>query len=158
MDILADTNILIRRINRYDAQHKETRSALKLLAGQGHRIRIVPQNIIECWSVATRPRDRNGPGLLPAHMERIVARIESNFHLLPETGNVFLEWKKLVATHSVSGLKVYDTRLVASAIVHGIQELMMFNGDDFRRYPGLKILYPRDIRSTTQAEPEAFPE
>ena len=71
MDILADTNILIRRINRYDSQHKETRFALRLLAAQGHRICIVPQNIIECWNVATRPQGRNGLGLLPAHIEPI---------------------------------------------------------------------------------------
>jgi len=140
MDILADTNILIRRINRYDAQHKETRSALTILAEQGHRICIVPQNIIECWNVATRPQDRNGLGLLPAHFERIAARIESNFHLLPETG-----------------LKVYDTRLVASAIVHGIQELVTLNGDDFRRYPGIKILHFLDIQSTTQTELGTLP-
>ena len=153
MDILADTNILIRRINRHDAQHKETRSALRLLTEQGHRICVVPQNIVECWNVATRPQDRNGLGLFPAHVERIVARIESNFHLLPETANVFLEWKKLVAAHAVSGLKAYDTRLVASALVNGIQELLTFNGDDFRRYPGIKILHPRDIQGTLAPAP-----
>lgn len=146
MDILADTNILIRRINRYDAQHKEVRTALRILAEQGYRVCIVPQNIIECWSVATRPQSNNGLGLLPAHAERIVARIESNFHLLPENGSVFSEWKKLVAAHSVSGLKVYDTRLVASAFVHGIQDLLTFNGGDFSRYPGIKVIHPRDIQ------------
>src|ERR1019366_1386153 len=129
MDILADTNILVRRINRYDAQHKATREALRVLEADGHRVCVVPQNIIECWSVATRPLDRNGLGLLPSHVERIVARIEGAFHMLPERTEVYSEWKKLVALHSVSGLKVYDARLVASAFVHGVDVLLTFNGD-----------------------------
>src|SRR6266542_144320 len=111
MDILADTNILIRRINRYDARHKETRTALKAAEQQGHRVCIVPQNIIECWNVCTRPIDRNGLALLPSHAERITARIEDMFPLLAERPEVFSEWKRLVALHAVSGLKVYDTRL-----------------------------------------------
>ena len=59
---------------------------------------------------------------------------------------MFLEWKKLVAAHSVSGLRVYDTRLVASAVVHSIQQLLTFNGDDFRRYQGIQIVHPRDVQ------------
>ena len=43
---------------------------------------------------------------------------------MPETENIFSAWKKLVAAHTVSGLKVYDTRFVASAFVHGIEELL----------------------------------
>lgn len=82
MDILADTNIIVRRINSYDAKHKEARTVLKILEERGHRLCIVPQNIIECWNVGTRPIDRNGLGLLPSHMERISARIEDAFHML----------------------------------------------------------------------------
>ena len=78
-------------------------------------------------------------------MERISARIEETFHLLPESADVYSEWKRLVALHEVSGLKVYDARLVASAFVNGIETLLTFNSDDFRRYPGIKLLHPRDI-------------
>jgi predicted nucleic acid-binding protein len=153
MDVLADTNIIVRRINRYDVQHKETRTALKVLGEQGHRVCIVPQNGIECWNVATRPLDRNGLGLLPSHVERILARIEDAFHMLPERAEVYSEWKKLVALHAVSGLKVYDTRLVASAFVYGIAALLTYNGDDFRRYPGIKLLHPRDLQTAGEQIP-----
>jgi len=159
MDILADTNILIRRINRYDARHEEARTALGILEEQRHRLCIVPQNIIECWNVATRPIDRNGLGLLPSHMERISARVEDAFHMLPERPEVFFEWKRLVGLYSVSGLKVYDARLVASAFVYGIEVLLTFNGNDFRRYPGIKVLHPRDlIQTTSELNPEREPE
>src|SRR5580658_6837907 len=106
MDILADTNLLIRRINRFDLQHKIERGALEALDRRGDRVCIVPQNIIECWSVATRPIERNGLGLLPTHAERICARIESAFHMLPERAEIYAEWRRLAAVHSVSGPKV----------------------------------------------------
>src|SRR5882762_5164068 len=147
MDVLADTNILVRRINRFDAQHKETRSALKALQNPGHRLCVVPQNIIECWSVATRPLERNGLGLLPAHMRRIAAHIEEVFHLLPQSAEVFGEWKRLVLQHSVSGAKVHDAHLVASAVAHGIETVLTFNVDDFRRYTSIRILHPRDLQT-----------
>ena len=142
MDILADTNILVRRINRYDKQHRETRAALKSAAENGHRICIVPQNVIECWNVCTRPVERNGLGLSAAHAERITARIEDLFPLLPERPEIFSEWKRLVARYAVMGLKVYDARLVASAVVHGIEALLTFNAGDFRRYMEVKVLHP----------------
>ena len=145
MDVLADTNILVRRINRFDVQHHEARDALAALRRQGHRVCIVPQNIVECWSVATRPVSKNGLGLMPSHMERIAARIEGAFHLLPETVDVFVEWKKLVVAHAVSGVKVYDARLVASALAFGIGTVLTFNTRDFRGYPGITTLHPADV-------------
>ncbi|HXJ40644.1 MAG TPA: hypothetical protein VNH18_15295 [Bryobacteraceae bacterium] len=33
-----------------------------------------------------------------AEADRAFEELESNFHLLPETGNVFVEWKKCTAT------------------------------------------------------------
>ena len=145
MDILADTNIILRRINRYDGQHKETRIALKLLTEMGHRVFIVPQNIIETWNVATRAIERNGLGLLPHQVLRIVASIEDTFTMIPDESRIYYSWKRLVGQYSVSGLKCYDARLVACASVNGIETILTFNGDDFRRYEGIKILHPRAV-------------
>jgi predicted nucleic acid-binding protein len=65
--------------------------------------------------------------------------------MLPERIEIYSEWKKLVTMHAVSGLKVYDARLVASAFVYGVEVLLTFNGDDFRRYQGIRLLHPRDL-------------
>jgi predicted nucleic acid-binding protein len=73
------------------------------------------------------------------------ARIEDSFHMLPEAMETYREWKKLVALHAVSGLKVYDVGLVPSAIVYGIEALLTFKDDDFRRCPGIRLLHPRDL-------------
>jgi predicted nucleic acid-binding protein len=148
MDILADTNILSRRINRYAAQHKEARTALRILEEHGHRVCIVLYRTAEYHRVLERRVAANRPerlGLLPGHVERIVARIEDTLHMLPERPEINTEWKKVVTQYAVSGLKVYDARLVASALVYGIESMPTFNGDDFRRYPAINLIHPRDV-------------
>ena len=82
MDVLIDTNILVRRINRHDPQYRDARDALKAIEARGDRICVAPQNIIEFWNVATRPADRNGLSLTPEVANRVAGRIEESFHIL----------------------------------------------------------------------------
>ena len=96
MDVLVDTNILVRRINRQDPRYREARAVLKALDERGDRACIVPQNIVEFWSVCTRPVERNGFGLDPTIADHVTARIESGFHMLPETHEVYSVWRNLV--------------------------------------------------------------
>jgi len=98
--------------------------------------------------VCTRPQERNGFGLDPAIADRVAARIEAGFHLLPETPEVYRLWRRLVVIHSVSGVKIYDARLVAAANAHGVGSILTFNEDDFRRYPGIEVLHPRALAQT----------
>ena len=143
MLILADTNILIRRVNRHDLQHKDARSALRHFSTLEYQVCIVPQNILEFWNVATRPLDKNGLGLMPRHVERIVARFEQLYQILPENPDVYPLWRNLVAKYSVSGLKAYDTRIVASAMVYGVTKILTFNTADYRRYTEIEVLDPK---------------
>ena len=46
MDILADTNILLRRIHRGDPQHRITQRCLNRLIKEGNRICVTSQNLI----------------------------------------------------------------------------------------------------------------
>ena len=147
MDVLVDTNILVRRINRQDPRYREARAALRMLEERGDRACIVPQNVVEFWRVCTRPVERNGLGLAPAMADRVTARIESGFHLLPETHEVYSIWRKLVVRHSVLGLRAYDARLVAAAIVHNVGAILTFNDADFRRFHGVHILHPSTLVS-----------
>ena len=142
---MIDTNILIRRINRRDPQHRGVRKALNVLEARGDRICVSPQNIIEFWNVATRPANKNGLGLTPPVAGRVVARIEESFHLLTETTDVYHEWRRLVVFFSVSGVKVYDTRLAALSIVLRVGAILTFNVTDFRRFSGFQLLHPNDL-------------
>jgi predicted nucleic acid-binding protein len=77
----------------------------------------------------------------------VTARIESGFHLLPETHEVYSVWRNLVVRHSVLGLRAYDARLVAAAIVHKVGAILTFNDADFRRFPEVKILHTNQLVS-----------
>ena len=142
MDILADTNILVRRIHRGDPQHRQARESLNRLGADGHRLCVTSQNLIELWAVCSRPVDANGLGLLPAQVDRILARVERSVVRLGDADSVYPEWRKLVALHAVSGKKAHDARLVAAMNVHGITHILTFNVGDFVRYPGITVIEP----------------
>ena len=74
-----------------------------------------------------------------------MARIVRTFPVLLETPDIHREWQRLVVTHRVFGKKAHDTRLVAAMLVHGVEEIVTFNGDDFRRYSSIKVLHPLDL-------------
>jgi predicted nucleic acid-binding protein len=47
--------------------------------------------------------------------------------------------------YAVSGMKVYDARLVASMKAYGITHLLTFNADDFRRYQDITGIEPQQV-------------
>jgi predicted nucleic acid-binding protein len=73
-------------------------------------------------------------------------RCEAFFRLLPETADIFPEWKRLVSIHQVAGLKVHDARLVAAMKIHQITSIVTFDVGDFKRYD-IEVLHPKDALS-----------
>jgi predicted nucleic acid-binding protein len=59
---LLDTNIWLRSVQQEAAHHPVAVEALATLLGRGDDVFITPQNIIEFWSVASRPVAANGLG------------------------------------------------------------------------------------------------
>lgn len=140
---LLDTNVLLRALQRKDPTLRAcARSAIKRLHMAGDLLCVCPQNLIEFWNVCTRPTHVNGLGLPLSVAQRGVARCEAFFRLLPDTPEVFPEWKRLVASHQVTGLQVHDARLVAAMNVHGISSIVTFDSSDFGRYSHLTIIHP----------------
>lgn len=145
MNVLADTNILVRGVHRGDPHHKEALRAIRTLRNGGHTICIVPQSLYESWSVATRPASSNGLGLTPPQADRVVSRLEQLLVLMRDTPAVYDEWRRLVALHSTAGKASHDTRLVAAMLVHGMDHVLTFNVDDFKRYPEITVLAPGEV-------------
>jgi predicted nucleic acid-binding protein len=77
--------------------------------------------------------------------DRALLRCESFFTVLPETPTIYPEWRRLVRTFGVSGLKVHDARLVASRNVHGVKHVLTFDVEDFRRYAGITVHHPAEV-------------
>jgi|SRR5437588_10828714 len=145
MPYLADTNILLRWVTPADPQHSQAVNSVKELQRRGEIVHITPQNLIEFWGVATRPAAANGLGMSPAEAEKQVESLELLFPLVPDTPDVYKEWRKLVSAAGVSGVKVHDARLAAVAIAHGLTHVLTFNAADFKRFVGVTAVCPEDV-------------
>lgn len=96
--------------------------------------------------MCTRPiTARNGFGLSVEETVRRAKVIESYLTFLPDSEAVHLEWRRLVVTYSVMGVKVHDARLVAAMLVHGVTDILTFNTDDFKRFGQITAVHPRAI-------------
>lgn len=145
MKYLLDTNILLRLVETNHPHHKEARESLRKLKVENAEFYILLQNISEFWNVCTRPKDKNGLGLSIAETDLQLKRFERFFKFLPDTTEVYKNWRELVVNHSVSGVQVHDAKIAAALIAHGIQSLLTFNVKDFKRFSDVKALEPKDV-------------
>lgn len=142
VDVLADTNVILRRLHRAHPQHRQAREAITNFTRAGDRICVTSQNLMELWAVCTRPVDSNGFGLTTSQADPVVSRVENSVFRLPDSDGVYAEWRRLAVAHSVSGKKTHDARLVAAMTAHGISHILTFNTNDFTRYAGITIVDP----------------
>ena len=92
--------------------------------------------------MATRPvGSANGLGLSAAAVAAEIATIERLFELAADDPAIYPIWKSLVVTHRVLGTQIYDARLVAAMLAHGIDRILTFNVADFSRYR-VAVLHP----------------
>jgi predicted nucleic acid-binding protein len=146
MLVLADSNVLLRLFHQSDPLHSVVRSAIHTLRARGDRLCYTSQVLGEFWNVCTRPvTARGGFGLTVAETDRRVRRLERRFTLLPDTPLVHQQWHGLLLSHSVTGVQVHDTRLVAAMTVYGLTQLLTFNVGDFGRYFGITALHPQEV-------------
>jgi len=131
--------------SRDDPDHAIVDGALVRLAKAGAPLYYTHQNIGEFWNVATRPLDKRGFSLTLLRAEQQTRAIEKGMMLLPDSGAIYHEWRRLVLIHSVSGVKVHDARLAAAMSVHGIKHLLTLNTDDFKRYGHITAVHPGDL-------------
>ncbi len=150
MTYLVDTNVLLRFADRLDPLRPVVRSAIRALRADGHVLQATPQNFAEFWNAATRPADKNGWSLTPRSADRWLRCVERIFRLLPDSASVYPEWRRLVVAFGVSGVKVYDARLVAAMVVCGITHIVTLNPADFTRYAsiGIVAVAPRALAPT----------
>lgn len=144
MKYLLDTNILLRLVESAHSQHKEASEALKILRRQNCVFYITLQNASEFWNVCTRPKDKNGLGLSIAQTDLYLKQLERFFTFLPDTEEVYRNWRELIVNHSVSGVKVHDAKIAAAMQAHNIQNLLTFNTKDFKRYAFIKAVEPKE--------------
>ena len=140
MLVLLDTGILLRLFERRDPNYGDIKAALRLHWARGDEPVIAPQNAVEIWNVSTRPTSaRGGFGQPVAKTHSRLIAIERIRRVLPETPATFVEWNRLVATHSVVGVAVHDAHVVAQMAVWRVPAILTLNAGDYRRVPGIAV-------------------
>ena len=134
MSILLDTNALLRLAQPRHPDHISARETVRLLLEQDESVCVVPQNLYEFWSVATRPVEANGLGMSNTETRRELQSIKHVFKLLRDERGILSGWEDLVFESDSKGKAAHDTRLVAAMHRHGLTELLTFNEADFKRY------------------------
>jgi predicted nucleic acid-binding protein len=145
MIYLVDTNVLLRSIHTTDPMYSDARRAVAVLINQRHQLSAIAQNLIEFWAVATRPTANNGLALSSTDTAKHIEEFEQTFTLLPDTPDIFPEWKHLVEVHGVIGKQAHDARLVAAMLVHEVTHLLTFNDRDFKRFSEITVVNPQTV-------------
>jgi predicted nucleic acid-binding protein len=143
MLILADTNILLRLVERGHPQHTVASEAIEIVESRGHQLSIVPQVAYEFWVVATRPVSVNGMGLSPTEAQSEFDALLPPFRVLRDERVIFETWQQLVLDHKVTGKRAHDARLVAAMLRHRISHLLTINATDFARYADITVVEPQ---------------
>lgn len=148
MVYLVDTTILLRFLHSTDPRYHDIRDAVRELWSQGHQLRSTPQNFIEFWRSSTRPTTvRGGYGLTTVETDLLLRHAEQLFPILPDSPQVYSQWRQLVVTYRVSGRQAHDARLVATMLLHGVNHILTINTKDFSRYheEGIVAIDPADV-------------
>jgi predicted nucleic acid-binding protein len=147
MQVLLDSNILIRWLEPDNSDQIVVKAALDRLLLEGADLCFTSQNLGEFWNTMTRPANRNGYGLSPEEAEIRIRDIEAQCTLLPDSIDVHWEWRRLLVTHSVSGVQVHDAHLVAAMHIHGVSRILTFNTRDFARFTDIEAIHSADIKN-----------
>jgi predicted nucleic acid-binding protein len=145
MNILLDSNILIRSAQLSNSMHQTAVQAVKNLKGRGDELFIVPQSLYEFWVVATRPIANNGLGMSLNQSAAELVRIRNFFQFLPETTATYNEWEKLVLQYQVMGKPSHDARYAAVMNTYGLTQILTFNFSDFRRFVHITAIDPHAV-------------
>jgi predicted nucleic acid-binding protein len=142
MNVLLDTNTLLRMAEpRHPMSNAAVEAAASLL-GSGENLCLVPQNLYEFWVVATRPVAQNGLGLSASQAEPELTKLKNRFTIYDDMPAIRPTWEQLVVKYQVVGKNAHDARLVAAMIVHRIPRILTFNIADFQRYKEIEAIAP----------------
>ena len=142
MAYLVHTNILLRIIQPAHPMSERAVRSVEALLNHGETVYFCSQNVREFWNVCTRPAENNGLGMTPSQAAVEVENLEATLTFLPDSPAVFSEWLSLVKAHSVIGVQVHDTNLVAIMHVAGITHLLTFNSKHFQRFIDIIVVEP----------------
>lgn len=135
--MIIDSNILIYAINADSPKHKKAQNFLK---ENLKNLEVTHQNILETIRVLTHQKFSKPMGINSA-LSAIQA-ISASCHIVSPTLTTYYLWLELVNKYQLSGNRIFDAYLAATALSNGIDEIATDNVSDFKKFKGLKIINP----------------
>lgn len=140
--IAVDTNILVYAHRRDSPWHKVAATAIKGLA-EGTATWAVPWHCVhELYAIVTHPRIYAPPTPVPQAARQVELWLASpSVVLLAEPEAHWTSLAPLLTAGKIAGPAVYDARIAALCLEHGVAELWTADRD-FSRFPSLKTRNP----------------
>jgi predicted nucleic acid-binding protein len=145
MNIVLDSNILLRLSDASDVKHTQAVDAIAELVEAGHELRLVPQVIYEFWVVATRTKSANGLDIPTDEAIQLVDQFALRMPVLFDNHTVYETWRNLTQRYQTRGVPNHDLRIVAAMITHQVQVLLTYNALHFQRVTEIEVLAPDDV-------------
>lgn len=154
--IAVDTQILVYAHRRDSAWHEPARACIESLATGGPRWAIPLHALVEFYAVVTRP-GLYKPASTP---EQALAQVDywleaPTVMVLSEGAPTWQLVRSMAAAAAVRGPRIYDARIAAVCLEHGVTELWTHDRD-MSRFPSLRTRDPLiDVPPGRAHEPRA---
>lgn len=135
--MIVDTNILIYSINSDSPKHKK---AQKFLNDNLTDLEITHQNVLEAIRVLTH-RSFSRPMNLKDALNSVLSIANSCFMISPNQSTYHLAIE-LINNYKLSGNRIFDAYLVATALSNEITTITTDNVKDFKIFPQIKVINP----------------
>ena len=153
--IAIDTQILVYAHRADSPWHAPARARIEELVAAGTSWAIPMHCIVEFYSVVTRKGPYRPASTIDQAVDQIDAWLESpTLVILSDDGQTWEYTRALVRAGLVTGPNVYDARIAAVCLQHGVSELWTHDRD-LSRFPALRTRNPLIALPTLAGERRA---
>lgn len=138
--IALDTNLLVYAFNEDSEDHEQALAAVSEVVQS--RAWALPWSVVhEYLKILTGARATD-----PVPLDMALRSVETyltspGVHTLAETPGYWRVFRQLVAASRTTGTRLFDARIAATCLAHGVSELWTADRD-FGRFPGLRTRNP----------------
>jgi len=133
--VFLDTNVFVARSDTDRAEHQAACDILDTWPTQGTTLYSSDQVFREYLVVATRPPAVNGLGLSMDDAQANVSQFMGRVTVLRSTAQTWTTLEALLRAHAIAGRRVHDANIAATAISHGISDVVTYDTDGFAGLP-----------------------
>lgn len=138
--ILVDTNVLLEATDQDRELHRQAVELFQMAPDKGVDLFLATQTLREYLVVATRPTENNGLGMPMADALENLRRFRQRASLVAETLDAAERFLNLAKRSRISGKRLHDLQILATAMTVGMHAIVTANHQDFPDTGELEII------------------